>query len=344
MTKPQHRSSQGATVLVAGLLVCGITAVLAVGTRASASDATTPGKNGQIAFVRYRLQDAPLWSEIYVVNADGSGARKVSRSPVAVQDGGPQWSPDGRLIVFERCRGGHCSVWLVRPDGSGQRRLTPACDRPAPACADYSHASFAPDGRHVVLQRWKESLQASDIVSVDLRGKETVILKRAPGLSGLSSPQISPNGRLLLFKGVNAADHQALFVRPLSGGSSKRVTPWRMEVAGGDWSPDGTRILFQSRSRSGEVLVPGTAMYQVRADGTELDKVSNVPPTSYVIAGSYSPDGRWIVYGAGFDVTLASGVKISRDLVKQRVGGSEVVPVLRSAQLDGWPAWGSATP
>jgi Tol biopolymer transport system component len=54
--------------------------------------------------------------------ADGT-ERTITEGHV---DDGPAWSPDGSLIAFNRSRleGGGFDVWLVRPDGSGLRRLT----------------------------------------------------------------------------------------------------------------------------------------------------------------------------------------------------------------------------
>ena len=59
------------------LLIMGATAVCA-GFVATLSHATAPGTNGRIAFMRYRLHDAPYQAELFTVNSDGSGARKLT--------------------------------------------------------------------------------------------------------------------------------------------------------------------------------------------------------------------------------------------------------------------------
>ena len=59
------------------MLVCGVAAALALGTLTTLAHATTPGTNGLIAFTRYRLQNNPLWSEIFVADPDGRGERRL---------------------------------------------------------------------------------------------------------------------------------------------------------------------------------------------------------------------------------------------------------------------------
>jgi Tol biopolymer transport system component len=53
--------------------------------------------------------------EVVVARADGSNAKRLTTK------GGsdPSWSPDGKLIAFERSG----SIWTMRADGSGARRL-----------------------------------------------------------------------------------------------------------------------------------------------------------------------------------------------------------------------------
>ena len=57
---------------------------------------------------------------IYVMNADGSGQRRLTRQ---LGDGAPAWSPDGRKIAFCSVRRQR-EVYVMNADGSGQRRLT----------------------------------------------------------------------------------------------------------------------------------------------------------------------------------------------------------------------------
>ena len=57
-------------------------------------------------------------SDLFVVNADGSGLRRLTRNAENLR--WFAWSPDGRTIAFLRNR----EVYIVKADGSGERRLT----------------------------------------------------------------------------------------------------------------------------------------------------------------------------------------------------------------------------
>lgn len=49
--------------------------------------------------------------EIYLMNADGSGALRLTRDPGI--DTFPRWSPDGRKIIFISDRGGRASIYEI---------------------------------------------------------------------------------------------------------------------------------------------------------------------------------------------------------------------------------------
>jgi len=59
--------------------------------------------------------------EIYVINSDGSGLRRLTDN--AAQDGLPVWSPDGRAIAFVSDRDEGWAVWVTLANGQGQRQL-----------------------------------------------------------------------------------------------------------------------------------------------------------------------------------------------------------------------------
>ena len=63
----------------AALLLSAIVLVGAVAAIVVPALATTPGKDGLIAFTRYRLQNSPLRSEIFVAKPDGTGLKRVER-------------------------------------------------------------------------------------------------------------------------------------------------------------------------------------------------------------------------------------------------------------------------
>jgi Tol biopolymer transport system component len=75
-------------------------------------------------------------SDVWVANADGSGAHNLTagaRSPVSseVQDQSPRWSPDGRRIVFASDRAGEIAggvyrldLYVMSSDGGDVTRLT----------------------------------------------------------------------------------------------------------------------------------------------------------------------------------------------------------------------------
>ena len=65
-----------------------------------------------------RLQKRRI-SDLYVVNADGSGLRRLTRHAENVPRSFA-WSPDGRTIAFLHNR----EVYIVKADGSDERRLT----------------------------------------------------------------------------------------------------------------------------------------------------------------------------------------------------------------------------
>jgi len=60
--------------------------------------------------------------DIYVMNADGSGARNLTANPA--EDNYPAWSADGSRIYFVSLRDGNAQIYAISADGTQQVRLT----------------------------------------------------------------------------------------------------------------------------------------------------------------------------------------------------------------------------
>jgi hypothetical protein len=62
--------------------------------------------------------------EIFVINADGSGLRRLTTNNWE-WDKHPTWSPDGQFILFYSNRdSGRRQLWVMKPDGSEQRNVS----------------------------------------------------------------------------------------------------------------------------------------------------------------------------------------------------------------------------
>ena len=79
----------------------------------------------QIVFQRQYPGANPYWpnDEIVVVNADGSGFRRLTVTP-RLDDSQPVWSPDGMKIAFVSGNGNVDRLFVMDADGSGVERLT----------------------------------------------------------------------------------------------------------------------------------------------------------------------------------------------------------------------------
>jgi TolB protein len=80
--------------------------------------------------------------EIYVMDADGSNIRRLTRSPGL--DARPAWSPDGKRLAFTSNRDGNYQIYVMNADGTGVRRITRNTERD-------DFAAWHPDGKRLAF-------------------------------------------------------------------------------------------------------------------------------------------------------------------------------------------------
>ncbi|TPW36549.1 Tol-Pal system beta propeller repeat protein TolB [Oecophyllibacter saccharovorans] len=122
--------------------------------------------------------------QLYIMNADGSGAHRISYGQGHY--GSPVWSPRGDLIAFTRINHGAFSLGVMNPDGTGERILTQGFTVESP--------SFAPNGRAIVFCRQSASGSggagfSSRLGVIDVAGFNEHEL---PTSTGASDPAWSP--------------------------------------------------------------------------------------------------------------------------------------------------------
>jgi tricorn protease len=127
---------------------------------------------------------------------------------------------------------------------------------------------------------------AGDLWTVSRQGGAATRLTSGPGIESL--PVFSPDGETLAFTGEYDGNVD-VYTMPSAGGVPKRITyhPGADYVAG--WSADGQRILFRSNRQS---FSRYTQLFTVSKDGG----LATVLPLPMAFAGSYSSDGRRVVY------------------------------------------------
>jgi Tol biopolymer transport system component len=228
-------------------------------------------------------------------------------------------------IVFDSKRNGQFDLWKMRPDGSGEVRLT---DTPEwETCPDWS-----PDGTAIVFARKEPGSDdaTGDIHLMDADGSnERLLVKNG------TAPQFTPDGKGIVFE----RGRVDILRYDLRSGSVRRLVPppgrpafpfhmikprlspdgltaafisdkwgmwnaWAMDLTGRQthigagcqptWTPDGKRIFFVTDTRYQENALwvydwpEGPARRFLSLSGTY--RIAYFP--------SVSDDGRWLLFAA----------------------------------------------
>jgi Tol biopolymer transport system component len=126
--------------------------------------------------------DGVLWRS----KADGSNRMQLSYSPgIPLM---PDWSPDGKQLVYQRLLSGqNPKAYIVSTDGG-----TPVQLIPEPSSSELD-PTWSPDGGKIVFGSSETDTEAG-IRVLDLKTHQVASL---PGSKGLFSPRWSPNGRYI---------------------------------------------------------------------------------------------------------------------------------------------------
>jgi len=184
-------------------------------------------------------------------------------------------------LVFSRWTQGSDDIWVMRLDGTHQRRLTrgPGDD----AVPDWS-----PDGSQIVFER-SRGASSRGVYVMNADGSGQRLLVRNGG-----HPRWSPDGRQIAFDSVRQGAF-GIYVMD-SSGSRERLLTNRLDGFPA-WSPDGRRIAFVSaRDGTGEI-------YVMNANGGGQRRLTHGQPRigfnpSASAQPAWSPDGHTIAFAS----------------------------------------------
>ncbi len=195
----------------------------------------------------------------------------------------PQWSPDGRSVIFSSNRSGHPALWRVSLDAPQsavqiKEAGTPAWD-PAISRRGYR---LAYERMLRSLSIWQMDLTDSADKRPYLSVSSTSNTDQGPG------PQFSPDGTRLAYMSDRSGTME-IWVANRDGTNGYQLTA----VAGAGtprWSPDSQAIAFDVSTRSGSKIV----VQNLNGGAPQIltqDEQHSVCP-------SWSRDGKWIYFGS----------------------------------------------
>jgi TolB protein len=305
-----------------------LVAVLLVAVGARPGSAAFPGANGRIAYIC-----SPNVPEICVINADGSGLGYLTQTDenASFDESYPAWSPDGRRIAFVVV--GNCvnAIYVMNANRTELRRVL--VERAARSGLWLIHdVSWSPDGNRLVYSKSFHqgrcpmhftSPENAVIFTINVSGSGERRITNTTGIDVWDNqPAWSPDGSSIAFYHGPTINGGLYVMNP--DGSARR----RLDSSGTgypNWSPDGTRIVYNCSRGLGAICVfsPGGV----------------ISPLGMGTTPAWSPDGTHIVFrlAPGQDQTNPDGgIYVMAADGTQR---HEIVAKTESGETIGHPDW-----
>jgi len=292
--------------------------------------ATSEGKSGSAAVtVQMLTVEGPKITfnsdrdgnfEIYLMDPDGSNPINLTRHPGT--DIHPTWSPDGSRIAFASDRSGNDNfeIYSMNADGTDVVRLT-----------NFAGWDLFPSwsGTKIAFERWLDTLEEGALEIFVMNEDGTGPVNVTNNVDFARAPSLSSDGGRIVFQTDRDFDvdfteiDPEIFVMNADGTDPVNLTNTDEAFDGlPEWSPDGSRIAFQSnRTGAGGDGAGDTEVFVMDADGSNVVKVTRGG------CAAWSPDGSHLV------------ICRDRHIYSIAVDGTDLKRLTDHPFEDAWPAW-----
>ena len=226
---------------------------------------------------------------IYLVNADGSGLRRLT-------DGfDPALAPDGQRVAFTRWNEPR-GVWIYDLRTNEEYLVVHANGARAP--------TWSPDSGELAFSWWRKTIPGRqvciggfcfDIPPEDYNGLAVVrvdekVLRDLPASQTVQSPAWEPSGQRIVYRGKQGLKSTA----PGSADAREDVLTTSAFQESPAWSPDGQRLLVQVRLHDHRDIFVLDRDGRTIARLTVNDPLADRAPNN--VAPAWSPDGHQVIF------------------------------------------------
>ncbi|HEY7847496.1 MAG TPA: hypothetical protein VIC83_04825 [Candidatus Limnocylindria bacterium] len=254
---------------------------------------------------------------IYLARPDGSGLHQIL-TDMAGSEIHPDWSPDGGRIAFVRFTPeDESELWVVNADGTGEELLA-SCEQP---CNSFGFPDWNADGTRIYFSQDANAgpngiPSTFQVARLDMETREIEVVLTRQDTMTAEQPRVSPDETQLAYVRfrslTDAFAGSAIFVSDLEGGPERRLTEWDAYGAYPDWSPDGSRIVFNTFDLGAfQEISAQVNLFTVRPDGSDIRRLTDYGEgATRATQPRWAPDDSAIVYtqvaGAGFGTRTAA--------------------------------------
>ena len=183
----------------------------------------------------------PAGAELYT--SDLTGGNRVRLTHNELYEAEVSLSPDGQWILFGRSIEGRMDLWRMRPDGTGEVRITDTPD------LQEGGAFYMPDSRTIIYRAWNIADQAGrslpmTIYTINHDGTDRRQITTEPGTNW--APHPSPDGRHFVFVKMLPPHNFEVFLMNIETGKQAQLTYNDSFDGFPAFSPDGHTIAFSS--------------------------------------------------------------------------------------------------